>query len=165
VLWLAAIPDRDPEKPSSGRACCVVVAKPDPPAATIPNNRFPGQWFQMESGLYQNWMRDYDPTTGRYMQADPLGLVDGASVYGYARQNPGRYVDPRGEFGIPGAIIGGASSFGAQFFTNWIKYGDPLTALRCVDIKDVVFSAGFGFLGGGLLGPIRTKRFGAAAGI
>jgi len=59
--------------------------------------RFPGQWFQSESGLHQNWMRDYDPTTGRYIQADPLGLVDGASVYGYARQNPGRYVDPRGE--------------------------------------------------------------------
>jgi RHS repeat-associated protein len=59
--------------------------------------RFPGQWFQMETGLHQNWMRDYDPTTGRYMQADPLGLVDGASVYGYALQNPGRYTDPRGE--------------------------------------------------------------------
>ena len=43
-------------------------------------------------------MRDYDPTTGRYMQADPLGLVDGASVYGYALQNPGRYTDPRGLF-------------------------------------------------------------------
>ena len=42
-------------------------------------------------------MRDYDPTLGRYIQADPLGLVDGASVYGYALQNPGRYVDPRGE--------------------------------------------------------------------
>ena len=42
-------------------------------------------------------MREYDPTTGRYMQADPLGLVDGASVYGYALQNPGRYTDPRGE--------------------------------------------------------------------
>ena len=42
-------------------------------------------------------MRDYDPTTGRYLQADPLGLVDGASVYGYALGNPGRYVDPRGE--------------------------------------------------------------------
>jgi hypothetical protein len=24
--------------------------------------RFPGQWFQAESGLYQNWMRDADPT-------------------------------------------------------------------------------------------------------
>jgi uncharacterized protein RhaS with RHS repeats len=41
-------------------------------------------------------MRDYDPTTGRYLQADPLGLVDGASVYGYARQNPGRWVDVDG---------------------------------------------------------------------
>ena len=59
--------------------------------------RFPGQWFQSESGLHQNWMREYDPTLGRYIQADPLGLVDGASVYGYALQNPGRYVDPRGE--------------------------------------------------------------------
>lgn len=58
--------------------------------------RFPGQWFQAEAGLYQNWMRDYDPTMGRYVEADPLGLVDGASVYGYAKQNPGRWVDPSG---------------------------------------------------------------------
>ncbi|NSX55519.1 RHS repeat domain-containing protein [Parasulfitobacter algicola] len=29
------------------------------------NLRFPGQWFQSESGLHQNWMRDYDPTTWR----------------------------------------------------------------------------------------------------
>ncbi len=41
-------------------------------------------------------MRDYDPTTGRYLQADPLGLVDGASVDGYVRQNPLRFSDPRG---------------------------------------------------------------------
>jgi RHS repeat-associated protein len=58
--------------------------------------RFPGQWFQTEAGLHQNWLRDYDPTTGRYMQADPLELVDGASVYGYARQSPMRNVDPNG---------------------------------------------------------------------
>jgi RHS repeat-associated protein len=62
------------------------------------NLRFPGQWYQSESGLHQNWMRDYDPTTGRYLQADPLGLVDGASVYGYALGNPGRWVDPFGLF-------------------------------------------------------------------
>ncbi len=59
--------------------------------------RFPGQWFQSESGLHQNWMRDYDPTTGRYLQADPLGLIDGASVYGYVKGNPARFSDPRGE--------------------------------------------------------------------
>jgi hypothetical protein len=42
-------------------------------------------------------MRDYDPTTGRYLQADPLGLVDGASVYGYVRQSPMMLTDPTGE--------------------------------------------------------------------
>ncbi|MBN8629470.1 MAG: RHS repeat-associated core domain-containing protein [Rhodobacterales bacterium] len=62
----------------------------------LPTARFPGQWSQSESGLHQNWMRDYDPTTGRYLQADPLGLVDGASVYGYVGQNPGRWIDPNG---------------------------------------------------------------------
>jgi len=55
----------------------------------------------------QNWMRDYDPTTGRYIQADPLGLVDGPSVYGYALQNPGRYTDPTGEFIPLLFIVGG----------------------------------------------------------
>jgi len=43
--------------------------------------RGPGQCFQAESDLHQNWMRDNDPTTGRFMLADPLGLADGASVY------------------------------------------------------------------------------------
>ncbi len=41
-------------------------------------------------------MRDYDPTTGRYLQADPLGLVDGASVYGYVGQSPLVFTDPNG---------------------------------------------------------------------
>ncbi|WP_421700994.1 RHS repeat-associated core domain-containing protein [Aliiroseovarius sp.] len=71
--------------------------------------RFPGQWFQSESGLHQNWMRDYDPTTGRYLQADPLGLVAGASVYGYALQNPMYWTDPTGQcpWCLPAAVYVG----------------------------------------------------------
>ena len=41
-------------------------------------------------------MRDYDPTTGRYLQADPLGLVDGPSVYGYVSNSPLRGIDRTG---------------------------------------------------------------------
>ncbi|MEO1538080.1 MAG: RHS repeat-associated core domain-containing protein [Pseudomonadota bacterium] len=89
--------------------------------------RFPGQWFQSESGLHQNWMRDYDPTTGRYIQADPLGLVDGASVYGYALQNPGRYVDPTG-LASTGSKPGNAPKIGSV--TNGPSCGDPCEPLR-----------------------------------
>ena len=72
-------------------------------SGNLPANRFPGQWFQSESGLHQNWMRDYDPTTGRYLEPDPLGLVDGASVYGYVKQSPMRFIDPTGQV-IPQAV-------------------------------------------------------------
>ena len=41
--------------------------------------RFPGQWYQAESGLHQNWMREDDPTTGRSLDAVSPGLVDGAA--------------------------------------------------------------------------------------
>ena len=88
--------------------------------------RFPGQWFQSENGLHQNWMRDYDPSTGRYLEADPLGLVDGASVYGYVKQNPGRWVDPKGAYTevVSWEPRGwGASSFGhASISVNGTSY-------------------------------------------
>ncbi len=83
---------------------------------SLPANRFPGQWFQTESGLHQNWMRDYDPTTGRYIQADPLGLIDGASVYGYVKQNPGRWIDPRGLETVYEAF---RRNFSAMREANW----------------------------------------------
>ena len=131
---------------------------------TPPTARFPGQWFQSETGLHQNWMRDYDPTTGRYMQADPLGLVDGASVYGYARQSPGRYVDPRGEF-VFGAIFGAAGSFGLQFLINVYVGGMSLSdAAKCVDMVAVMNGAIIGGFGYGPLGLAIKGQFGDAVG-
>ncbi len=119
---------------------------------TLPTNRFPGQWFQSESGLHQNWMRDYDPTTGRYLQADPLGLVDGASVYGYVGHSPMRWVDPKGEFAGPlGAVLGAGGNFGLQFIKNLIIYGEVTKAFNCVDFKSVLVS---GIFGAGGVSPI-----------
>ena len=45
------------------------------------NLRFAGQYFDKESGQHYNVNRDYDPKTGRYIQADPIGLEDGVSLY------------------------------------------------------------------------------------
>jgi len=109
--------------------------------------RFPGQWFQAESGLHQNWMRDYDPTTGRYMQADPLGLVDGASVYGYARQNPGRYVDPTGLCPMCAAVVIGA---GVGIVTGYVldlAFGDG-----CYTLEEAFADGMLGAIGGGIGG-------------
>lgn len=58
--------------------------------------RFPGQMFQAESGLHYNWNRHYDPTTGRYTQPDPLGLVDAPSRFAYVKGDPLQSVDPLG---------------------------------------------------------------------
>ena len=58
--------------------------------------RFPGEYLQIEDGLSYNWHRNYDPTLGRYTQADPLGFVDGPGIFNYARQSPAMGVDPAG---------------------------------------------------------------------
>lgn len=58
--------------------------------------RFPGQRFQSETGLHYNWHRHYDPTTGRYLQPDPLGMPDGPSRWSYALNSPLMKVDPTG---------------------------------------------------------------------
>jgi len=61
------------------------------------NARFPGQYFDVETGLSQNGFRDYDPATGRYMESDPIGLAGGVNTYGYVNGNPVNSVDLYGE--------------------------------------------------------------------
>ena len=57
------------------------------------NLRFPGQYFDSESGTHYNYFRDYDPGIGRYVQSDPIGLDGGLNNYGYVAARPLKWSD------------------------------------------------------------------------
>ncbi|MFI6121335.1 DUF6531 domain-containing protein [Streptomyces sp. NPDC051064] len=62
--------------------------------------RFPGQYFDPESGLHYNRHRHYDPESGRYLSPDPLGLAPAPNAVTYV-DDPTRWIDPLGLAGCP----------------------------------------------------------------
>jgi RHS repeat-associated protein len=82
--------------------------------------RFPGQIFDVETGLHHNGYRDYDPRLGRYVESDPIGLAGGINTYAYAGNDPVSLIDPSGRFPLLPVIVaaavlysGGANAPGA----------------------------------------------------
>jgi len=83
---------------------------------TITNNlRFPGQYYDSETGLHYNWHRYYKPDVGKYMRPDPVLLLNGnpnipfllffnlmnpqkLNNYSYVQNNPPNFIDPEGLF-------------------------------------------------------------------
>lgn len=96
-----------PEQVNDSLGQAVWVWDPNPFGEGAPDNnplnlsstfrydlRYPGQYNDSESGLFYNYYRDYDPLTGRYIQADPIGLEGGLNVFSYVAGNPLNAIDP-----------------------------------------------------------------------
>jgi RHS repeat-associated protein len=120
--------------------------------------RFPGQWMQGESGLAQNGMRDYDPTLGRYIEADPIGLAGGSNLFAYANSNPLKYTDPTGKCAelvsglICAAMAGAAIGFVEGIIIDYAiqKYWEG----RCQLDYNRMFESGLWGAAGGAVGNV-----------
>jgi RHS repeat-associated protein len=88
-----------------------------PPLYTL-NLRFPGQYFDAETGVNHNGWRDYDGMAGRYLQSDPIGLYGGLNSYAYVGSDPLISFDPQGLVRWHGTqvAIGAAAAFGGSLF-------------------------------------------------
>ncbi|CAN7159770.1 DUF6531 domain-containing protein [Acidovorax sp. LjRoot74] len=100
-------------------------------ATSIPevtfNLRYPGQYFDKETGLHYNYFRTYAPGTGRYTQGDPIGLNGGWNRFGYVGGNPLSFMDPLGltwEDVIK--AMAALSCDSARYNSNAnVRFGDP----------------------------------------
>ena len=118
------------------------------PSYTLPG--FPGQMKTL-GDIYYNRYRDYDSSTGRYVQADPIGLEGGANPYLYAEANPLGFVDPDGRNPvIVGMAIGIGIELGIQAYKNH-ENGRDVLDWRCYDWAEVgkqgLYGAAFGGVG------------------
>ena len=98
--------------------------------------------------MHYNWHRHYDASLGRYTQTDPLGFVDGPSVYGYAKGSPYRYVDKDGRIACADDVVIGLLIFPAIVIAGkwchdkieeWItKYPPANDNTDCMGQKDAL---------------------------
>ena len=82
-------------------------------AGTYTPLRFPGQYYDPETGLHYNYFRHYDPETGRYTSPDPLGLAPAPNPVGYV-DNPYSWTDPLGLVPCPRGAWADKADFTSQ---------------------------------------------------
>ncbi|MFC3651373.1 RHS repeat-associated core domain-containing protein [Dyella humi] len=103
------------------------------------NLRFPGQYYDIETGLLHNGYRDYCPECGRYTQSDPIGLAGGASTYAYVGGDPLSNTDPLGLVQWTGTMSGGgAAEIVGGFFYKFSLYSQCVNGRRAHVIVDAV---------------------------
>jgi RHS repeat-associated protein len=170
---------------SAGTTTWTIDARPFGDGATISgsstlNLRFPGQYFDQETGFHQNWWREYDPSVGRYTQADPLkrilntarlrasfcgvasarfggldpaGRTDAPNPYSYVAANPLMYIDPTGAVRWSCQIATATAGAGMGWLQLGVMTLGAFCTSECKDGKQMsVDLTGIGT--GGSVGPL-----------
>jgi uncharacterized protein RhaS with RHS repeats len=103
--------------------------------------------------LHHNGFRDYHPTTGRYIESDPVGLAAGLNTYAYVRNNPLRVSDLLG-LTPEGAAIGGVAGAGVGAVFGGIigSAGGSLVAPGVGTLGGGIAGAGQGAIDGAIIG-------------
>lgn len=85
-----------------------------------------GQYEDVETGLYYNRFRYYDPNTGLYISKDPIGLLGSFALYGYVKDSNCE-IDPLGLFkSVLGfKSFGQLRQFGEQIRATFARGGFP----------------------------------------
>lgn len=126
----------------------VAISKP-----TYNGIGYTGHVMDGATGLTYMQQRYYDPGIGRFLSVDPVTADSGTggnfNRYWYANNNPYKYTDPDGRFGLVGAGIGAAIDFGTQMATS---KGSISERFSNVNWTSVAVSGAVGALTGGLGG-------------
>lgn len=121
------------------------------------NYLFTGQEIENElGGMYNYQARLYDPGTGRFYSPDPL--MQYASPYEYAKNNPINYIDPTGDWGFWSTIATIAVSVAV---TAAVIVTAPVAAsVALVAITAVVAGTAAGAVTGAVAGAINGDGVG-----
>jgi RHS repeat-associated protein len=102
--------------------------------------RFPGPYFDVETGKHYNYFRDYDAGIGRYIESDPVGLSGGVNTYSYVSSSPLVLLD---ELGLSEADIQKMWDQAQRSFPD-LK---PRGRVSCADLPTKIYGRTNGFTG------------------
>jgi len=109
---------------------------------------FAGGLHDRATGLVRLGYRDYDPDIGRWTAKDPIGFAGGdTDLYGYCVNDPVTCIDPRGQVGLAGVVVGAFAG----------AYGGFLSGMTSGNITGGIIGGLAGGVAGGIVGALMPQ--------
>lgn len=123
-----------------GKATALTTA--NAATAVTSHLRYPGQYWDAETGLHYNDRRYYDPDVGRYIARDPVGFEGGVNLYAYVGASPNRYIDPTGEVAFLAPLAWAGARAAASTAIRWAARRYTACMVSCVGMDVAMDAAG-----------------------